>query len=96
MSRRRYLVTYDVADDRRRAKVHRTLRDHGDPLQMSVFRCDLNEREVIHLRAALHELVHHGDDQVLVVDLGPADATTASRVSAIGRPYAPEPRARIV
>jgi CRISPR-associated endonuclease Cas2 len=46
-SRSRYLVTYDVADDKRRDRVHRTLLDFGDALQFSVFLCDLNERERI-------------------------------------------------
>lgn len=96
MARRRYLVTYDVADDKRRAKIMRALEDHGDRLQYSVFRCDLNARELLQLKRTLHELVHHTQDQALIVDLGGTDAESGDGVESIGRPYEAETRARIV
>ena len=55
-TRRRLLVTYDVAHDRRRDKVHRTLLDFGDWVQFSVFVCELDERERIRLRGRLEAL----------------------------------------
>ncbi|HUT57607.1 MAG TPA: CRISPR-associated endonuclease Cas2, partial [Phycisphaerae bacterium] len=39
--RRRYLVTYDISDDKRRDLVFKTLRDRGDHVQFSVFLCEL-------------------------------------------------------
>jgi CRISPR-associated protein Cas2 len=95
MARRRFLVTYDVADDKRRNRVARTLDNHGDRLQFSVYRCELNPRELVQLRALLHRILHHGEDQVLLVDLGSADATHEP-IDALGRPYQPQVRARIV
>jgi CRISPR-associated protein Cas2 len=85
--RNRYIVTYDIADDRRRTAVYKTLRGFGDHLQYSVFRCDLSDRRRIELIAALHELLDHGADQILVIDLGPVDGRAAICVSFIGRPY---------
>ena len=42
--RNRYIVTYDITDDRRRTAVYKCLRGFGDHLQYSVFRCDLVDR----------------------------------------------------
>lgn len=89
--RTRYIVTYDISDDDRRNNVFRTLRGHGDHIQYSVFRCDLSESERVMLVAALHPLIEHAQDQILMIDLGPVDGRAANCVSAIGRRYlAPE------
>jgi CRISPR-associated protein Cas2 len=89
--RNRYIVTYDVADDARRNSVFKTLRGCGDHIQYSVFRCDLSESERITMIAALHPLIEHKEDQILLIDLGPVDGRAASCVNAIGRRYlAPE------
>jgi CRISPR-associated protein Cas2 len=89
--RNRYIVTYDVADDGRRNSVFKTLRGCGDHIQYSVFRCDLSESERITMIAALHPLIEHKEDQILLIDLGPVDGRAASCVNAIGRRYlAPE------
>jgi CRISPR-associated protein Cas2 len=85
--RNRYIVTYDITDDRRRTAVYKSLRGYGDHLQYSVFRCDLTERRRIELVAALHELIDHTTDQVLVIDLGPVDGRASMCVTSIGRGY---------
>ena len=96
MARRRYLVTYDIADDKRRVRVMHTIRDHGDRLQYSVFRCDLNAREVQQLKQTLHTLIHHKDDQTLIIDLGPVDGANGDGIESIGRTYQAEARSRII
>lgn len=72
--RNRYLVAYDITEDRRLRAVHRCMTGFGQWVQYSVFVCDLNERELIRLRTALRRLLDHGSDAVMIVDLGPADA----------------------
>ena len=37
--RNTYLVCYDIRDDKRLRKVHKTMRDFGDHLQYSIFEC---------------------------------------------------------
>ncbi|MBL8605596.1 MAG: CRISPR-associated endonuclease Cas2 [Myxococcales bacterium] len=96
MARTRFLVSYDVTNDKRRGKVHRALQNHGDWLQYSLFQCDLNPRELVALRTTLHVLVHHTEDQVLFIDLGPAEGTSVARVDALGRPYTAMVRSRVV
>ncbi len=58
----------------------------GDHLQLSVFRCDLNPRELAELRSALSDLIDHQADQVLFVDIGPADGRALECFETLGRP----------
>ena len=85
--RTRYLVTYDITSDERRTQVYKVLRGFGDHLQYSVFRCDLSPRARVEMIAAVHALIDHADDQVLVVDLGPLDGRASTCVESIGRAY---------
>lgn len=95
--RSRYLVSYDVSDDKRLRRVFKTLRGFGDHVQFSVFRCDLSVRERTELVAALDPLIDHDADQVLIVDLGPTDGRGADCIESLGRPYTcPERHAIIV
>lgn len=89
MKRRRYLVTYDVSDDKRRTRIFKFLRNWGDHLQYSVFLCELDARERVIVERRLEEFVHHDEDQVLVVDLGPAEIDSGRIVAAVGKPYRP-------
>jgi CRISPR-associated protein Cas2 len=96
MSRRRYIVTYDVSDDKRRNEVFRTLLAHGDHAQYSVFFCDLSERELVQLKARLRGAIHHREDQVLVVDLGTASHPLEDGLDVLGRGYQPLVRTIVV
>jgi len=96
MSRNRFMVTYDIVKDRRRAKVHRTLLDHGDHVQYSVFVCDLNEREFILMRWKIRDQINQAEDQVLFVDLGPAERAVVERIESLGVPYRAPERIHIV
>lgn len=96
MGRRKYLVTYDVTDDKRRARTFDILSDMGDHVQYSVFMCELSARELLSLKARITEEIAHADDQVLIVDLGPADAKAADVVVHIGRALAVRERVNIV
>lgn len=92
----RYLVTYDIVDDGRRTAVYKTLRGFGDHLQYSVFRCDLSPRRRVELVAAVHPLIDHRTDQILIVDLGPVDGRAAQCVTSIGRAYANPERSVVI
>ena len=92
----RYIVTYDITDERRRTAVYKCLRGFGDHLQYSVFRCDLVDRRRVELTAALYELIDHVSDQVLVIDLGPVDGRASTCVSSVGRAYANPERSVVI
>lgn len=94
--RQAYIVTYDISCPKRLRKVFRALRGCGDHLQLSVFRCELNAREIIELRTKLSELIHAGEDQVLFVDVGPAEARGDRAIASLGRRYLHPERCAIV
>lgn len=96
MPRRHVLVSYDVSNDKRRTRIFDTLKDYGDHTQFSVFLCDLDEAELAALRGLLEPMVNHKQDQILVVDLGPAEHDLQSSIDAIGKPFDPQPNAFIV
>jgi CRISPR-associated protein Cas2 len=96
MTRRRYLIAYDISDDKRRTGVFKTLVDHGDHVQFSVFLCALNDRELASLRARLCELIHTREDQVIIVDLGLADDALEALLECLGKRYNPVARVQVV
>lgn len=82
-----YLITYDVRDDRRWRRLYRTLRGYGEWRQLSVFLCRLTRRRRVDLEAAVRELIAHGEDHVLIVDMGAATGDTTPTVISIGRTF---------
>ena len=78
----RYVVTYDIADDRRREDVATLLSGYGPRVQLSVFECDMRtRREVSALRSKLRELINPVEDQVR---LYPLNDSAARQVAVIG------------
>ncbi len=68
-----YFVVYDISDPKRWRSVFRTMNGFGEWVQLSVFQCCLSRVRHAELIAKLHELIHHDEDHLLVVDLGPVD-----------------------
>lgn len=58
------VVAYDVADDRRRVRLHTLLLGYGDPVQESVFECELDERRARELKRKVRRLVRAPADRV--------------------------------
>ena len=86
--RNTFLVTYDISNDTRLRRVHKTMCGYGDHLQYSVFECQFSPTDLVRCRHALAKIVHHLDDQVLFVDLGPVEGRGTRVITALGRPYA--------
>jgi CRISPR-associated protein Cas2 len=82
-----YLVAYDICDDKRLRKVFKTMRGYGDHLQYSVFECQLTAIDLSRLKSELGVIIHHTEDQVLFVNLGPAEGRGDRVISALGKPY---------
>ncbi|MCL2090403.1 MAG: CRISPR-associated endonuclease Cas2 [Micrococcales bacterium] len=82
MARRRYLVAYDICDDRRLRQICKTMEGYGDRLQYSVFVCDLNRTELVRLRTTVEEQMQFTEDSVVIVDLGD---TVDARFTFLGR-----------
>ncbi|MFN0084987.1 MAG: CRISPR-associated endonuclease Cas2 [Blastocatellia bacterium] len=82
-----YIVSYDISDPKRLRRVHRKMRGYGDPLQYSVFRCILSPSEKILMIEALSEIIHHREDQIMLINLGPADGRVSESLETIGRAH---------
>jgi CRISPR-associated protein Cas2 len=82
-----YIVSYDIADDKRVKKVFKAMRDFGDHLQYSVFECQFTPADLARCRAALAEIIHHEEDQVLFILLGPSEGRGDRVINALGKPY---------
>lgn len=85
--RNSYIVAYDIADEKRLRQVFKVMRAFGDHLQFSVFECQLTPMDLVRLRAELGAVIHHKEDQVLFIDLGPAEGRGDRVVTALGKPY---------
>jgi len=68
--RKRYLVAYDIRDDKRLRRVHKTVKGYGWSLQYSVFICDLDAMELLSLKTDLGAVIHHAADSIAIVVLG--------------------------
>jgi CRISPR-associated protein Cas2 len=72
VSRRRYVVAYDIREPKRLRQVHSAMKAFGYPLQYSVFVCDLDGMEKVSLREVIGKLMHHREDSLAIIDLGDA------------------------
>jgi CRISPR-associated protein Cas2 len=61
---KKYLICYDIRDTKRLQRVHRTMRDVGVPVQLSVFEAELKSFELDVLLHRLTELIDEGQDRV--------------------------------
>lgn len=96
MSRRRFLVTYDISDDKRRTTVFKTLFGFGDHIQYSVFVCELNRRENVELTGRLTRAINNREDQILFIDLGPIENDAGKIIASLGMAYETPTRTVVV
>lgn len=94
--RRRYLVCYDICDEKRLRQVSKIMQGFGERLQYSVYVCDLSAEERVLLRARLHEVIHHQEDRVMMVDLGEVGAARSSSFEFLGAATPVEERRVVV
>lgn len=81
-----YIVAYDIRDPKRWRAVFTLMKGYGEWLQLSVFQCRMSRRRQADLIATLDEIILHGSDHVVMLDLGPAD-TVRPRVVSLGKSF---------
>lgn len=62
--RSRYVVVYDIPDDRRRNRIAQILEGYGERVQYSVFECLLTERQFEELWQALGKRIEGKEDSI--------------------------------
>ena len=90
-----YIVAYDIASPKRWRRVFRLMEGFGDWLQLSVFQCRLSRQRHAELVALLDGIIHHDDDHVVSMDLGPADQVVP-RVVSLGKTYSAVERVPVI
>ncbi|HUY52874.1 MAG TPA: CRISPR-associated endonuclease Cas2 [Streptosporangiaceae bacterium] len=83
MARRRYLVAYDIREDRRLRNVATCMEGYGIRIQYSVFICDLSDQESVLMRGDVEVRMKPSEDSVMIVNLGKAE--DSSRFLFLGR-----------
>jgi CRISPR-associated protein Cas2 len=81
-----YIVSYDIADQRRWRRVFKMMHGYGEWLQLSVFQCRLGRARLAQLEAAVGELINRDEDHVLILDVGLAEEVTP-RVKSLGKTF---------
>lgn len=75
--RSRYLICYDIADERRLTRVYRYLKGRGVHVQYSVFLCSLTWPELESVKADLAALIEDSADDVRVYPVPSGEAIEA-------------------
>lgn len=79
-----YFVIYDISCPKRGRRVFRIAQGYGEWLQLSVFQCRLSAVRCAEMIADLDGAIHHEEDHVLIVDIGP-EATVKPKVVSLGK-----------
>jgi CRISPR-associated protein Cas2 len=93
---RRYLVAYDIPDDKRRARIAKRLLTHGDRLQYSVFVVDTRPAGIIRIKDALSDIIKPDEDSILICDLGVLSSVDQTKFMFLGRDRAVTPSVAII
>lgn len=90
-----YIVTYDIRDPKRWRRVFKVMNGYGEWVQLSVFQCRMSRKRHAELIALLDGIIHHTNDHVVMIDLGPV-AKVEPRVVSLGRSFSPVERESII
>jgi CRISPR-associated protein Cas2 len=98
MNMRNYvLVSYDISEPKRWRKVFKIVKGFGEHIQYSVFICQLTDMQETELKIKLHEVIHHREDQVLFVKIGPVTKYQLNKhISTVGREYLPRDLTKLI
>ena len=94
--RKRYLIAYDVSDDKRRNAIFKALMGNGDHVQYSVFLCELSAVELQRLEGLLTDSMNARKDQIIILNMGPAEGELGAKLQCLGKAYAPPARVQVV
>ncbi len=90
-----YIIAYDISDPKRWRRLFKLMHGYGEWLQLSIFQCRLSRLRHAELIALVDGIIHHKDDHVVFMDLGPADRVVP-RVVSLGKEYEPVERAPVI
>lgn len=89
MAKSRYIVSYDITEPARWRKVYKAMCATGDPVQYSVFRCDLTPSEYGLLVTTLANLIDFDTDRVMFINIGPVPGRGTESIETMGKTLKP-------
>ena len=92
----RYLVAYDIVDDKRRTRLANLLLSYGYRLQFSLFQVDAKASRMEKLYREVDDIIVKAEDSVLFIDLGPVHMAISSKIRHFGQADDPAPSGPIV
>jgi CRISPR-associated endoribonuclease Cas2 len=84
-----YIIAYDIPNDRRRSKVHKTLCGYGAWTQYSLFECWLDRKQLLELQIKLAKQLNEQEDSLR---LYPLCQSCQGKVITIGSSLPSEPK----
>lgn len=91
-----YIVSYDICDPKRWRQVFKTMNGYGEHIQLSVFQCELTKADKWRMMGKLNKLIHHDDDQILIINIGPVRGRAEDCIESLGKPYEGKVREPVV
>lgn len=77
-----YIIAYDIADNKRRLRVAKTLETWGYRIQESVFQLHLDTATLARVRSSLAALISESDDVIHIYPICSSSAMAAPTYSA--------------
>ncbi len=77
----RYVIIYDISDDKIRREVHKTLKSYGAWKQYSAFEVDLTKTQYTELKHKLKDLIPSGEH----IRIYPLTPTNVDNIEEIGQ-----------
>ena len=68
--RNKYIIAYDVSDNKRLNRLHNCLLGYGDPIQYSIFICDLSPKEKQIMVIDIYSIIKPSEDSVIIYNAG--------------------------
>lgn len=83
----RFVVAYDIADDKRRLAVAKTLSDYGIRVQYSVFECNLRKEDYLRLRYKLEKIINREQDSLIFYHQCCRCSSKVERLGLVDNPF---------
>ena len=68
----KFMICYDISDDKKREHVRKILSEYGDRMQYSLFECRLSEGDLLEIKGRLSEAIDKRADSVRFYAICPA------------------------
>ncbi|MDZ4711304.1 MAG: CRISPR-associated endonuclease Cas2 [bacterium] len=61
----KYIISYDISNDKKREKIAKILLNHGVRMQLSYFECELTYKQLVEVSYKISKLINQGCDSII-------------------------------